>query len=72
MRHGVVKGTVLAAARVLRCSGLFRGGEDPVPAEFSWSGIRRQYGTFRRRRRGDCGRGRRRGDCGQSDQQGTT
>ncbi len=50
MRHGVLKGMVLAVARVLRCSGMFRGGTDPVPADFSWSAIRTQYRVFRRRR----------------------
>lgn len=49
MRHGVFKGTVLAVARVLRCSGLFRGGEDPVPERVSWRNIREQYRRFNRR-----------------------
>ncbi|SNS34571.1 hypothetical protein SAMN05421770_101594 [Granulicella rosea] len=31
LRHGVVKGTALAAARVARCNPMSKGGLDPVP-----------------------------------------
>ena len=34
--HGALKGTVLAAWRVGRCSPLTSGGLDPVPARGSW------------------------------------
>lgn len=30
-RHGALKGTLLAARRVLSCNPLSRGGHDPVP-----------------------------------------
>ncbi len=30
-RHGVIKGSLLAIARLLRCNPLFPGGYDPVP-----------------------------------------
>jgi putative membrane protein insertion efficiency factor len=30
-RHGVVRGTMLACWRLLRCNPLARGGFDPVP-----------------------------------------
>ena len=29
--HGVLKGTILAVLRLLRCNPLFPGGYDPVP-----------------------------------------
>jgi putative membrane protein insertion efficiency factor len=34
--HGAVKGSVLSAWRVLRCSPLSAGGVDPVPQPGSW------------------------------------
>lgn len=34
--HGALKGGLLAAWRVLRCSPLSAGGPDPVPAPGSW------------------------------------
>jgi len=39
--HGVVRGLVLAAWRVLRCHPFAEGGYDPVPGEFrpfGWRG----------------------------------
>ena len=49
-RHGVVRGGVLALARVFRCSALFSGGYDPVPERADWTQIRGDYRSFRSRR----------------------
>jgi uncharacterized protein len=35
-RHGVARGSWLAARRVLRCSPWHEGGVDPVPDAFRW------------------------------------
>jgi hypothetical protein len=52
LRHGVIKGLVLAITRIFRCAGgLFTGGEDPVPEEFSFRDIGEKYRRFRHRRR---------------------
>jgi len=34
--HGVLKGLLLAAWRLLRCQPLSRGGYDPVPPPHRW------------------------------------
>ncbi len=31
--HGVFKGSLLAARRILRCNPFFKGGYDPVPSK---------------------------------------
>ncbi len=50
MRYGVVKGVLMALARVTRCAGgLFVGGDDPVPERFSLRELGRNYRRFRRR-----------------------
>lgn len=33
--HGVIKGTLMGTARILRCNQLFKGGIDYVPKKFS-------------------------------------
>ncbi|MCF0237925.1 MAG: membrane protein insertion efficiency factor YidD [Sphaerochaetaceae bacterium] len=49
-KHGIIKGTILGGARILRCSALFIGGYDPVPDKFSFKAIKNQYSTFRVRK----------------------
>jgi uncharacterized protein len=52
LKHGLVKGFVLAVTRIGRCAGgLYTGGDDPVPDEVSWSGIRGRYREFRIRKK---------------------
>jgi len=34
LRHGILKGSVLAACRLGRCNPLFKSGFDPVPESF--------------------------------------
>jgi hypothetical protein len=54
LRHGALKGLALGTARVLRCSGgLFEGGYDPVPEQFSFAEIQAGYRRHRRGRGGD-------------------
>jgi len=36
-RHGALRGTLLAAWRLLRCQPWNAGGIDPVPSEFHWT-----------------------------------
>lgn len=60
LRHGALKGLLLAVARILRCNNLlFDGGHDPVPRRFTLRrfclGYRR-FWRFRRSRPEDSGR----------------
>ena len=34
-KHGAIKGSILAAWRILRCNPFCRGGYDPVPDKFT-------------------------------------
>jgi hypothetical protein len=38
LRHGALKGSLLAIWRVLRCNPFGRGGYDPVPDKGRWRG----------------------------------
>lgn len=47
MQHGVIKGFILGTTRIFRCAGgLFTGGKDPVPEEFSFRYIGESYRKF--------------------------
>lgn len=50
-KHGIFKGTILAALRILRCHGsFFHGGNDPVPEVFSFKKIKNDYSIRRIRK----------------------
>ena len=51
MKHGLLKGLILAITRVLRCvGGLYTGGRDDVPDAFSFRAIGERYKEFWRGR----------------------
>lgn len=45
-KHGAIKGSVLAAWRILRCNPFSKGGYDPVPDKID---VRGMYRKFRRK-----------------------
>jgi len=45
-KHGILKGTLLGTSRILRCSGLYTGGYDPVPDQFSFKGMNEARRSF--------------------------
>ncbi|WP_083771479.1 membrane protein insertion efficiency factor YidD [Sediminispirochaeta smaragdinae] len=52
LKHGILKGTLLAISRIGRCTGaFFTGGDDPVPDHFSFKEIGEGYRRFHRRKR---------------------
>ncbi|MCF6336096.1 MAG: membrane protein insertion efficiency factor YidD [Spirochaetales bacterium] len=47
LKHGILKGFVLAFTRISRCTNtLFDGGEDQVPERFSLQYISKSYRNF--------------------------
>ena len=48
MRHGIARGLLMGFLRIFRCAGgLFAGGYDPVPQEFSFRQLIGRYSQFR-------------------------
>jgi len=46
--HGIIKGVILGVSRIGRCHGtFFIGGEDPMPDDFKWKDISKNYKNFR-------------------------
>jgi putative membrane protein insertion efficiency factor len=41
-KHGVLKGSVLAIWRILRCNPFSRGGYDPVPEPHNYKGVHKK------------------------------
>ncbi len=58
-RHGIIRGTLLGLARILRCRPGFLGGPDEVPEVFTIKGMRESYTIYRKPRASlrDSGRG---------------
>ena len=42
-RFGIIRGTVMGCARILRCRPQYFGGSDPVPEAYSWKSVKDQY-----------------------------
>lgn len=42
LAHGIIKGTLLTAWRILRCQPLCEGGHDPIPTPGRWRSERTQ------------------------------
>lgn len=49
-RFGIIKGSIMGWARILRCSPLFLGGPDDVPETWSWKDIRQKWIIYRKRK----------------------
>jgi hypothetical protein len=50
-KHGPLAGILLSLTRVTRCAGgLFTGGHDPVPEQFSFGYISSSWKKFRRKK----------------------
>jgi uncharacterized protein len=43
LAHGIVRGVVMGAMRIGRCSSRYYGGTDPVPDRFELARLRREY-----------------------------
>lgn len=52
-RFGIIKGSIMGWARILRCSPFFLGGPDEVPEVWSWKEIREKWIIYRKRRNRD-------------------
>ncbi len=48
-KHGIIKGTILGASRLLRCRNSFLGGVDEVPESFSFKQIKEQFIIFKKK-----------------------
>ena len=47
-KHGIIKGTIMGTARLLRCRRSFLGGPDPVPDEWSWERIKSDWIAYKK------------------------
>lgn len=56
MRFGILKGTLMGLARIMRCSRFFIGGPDEVPDTWSWKAITDGYRIYRKPGKGKVSR----------------
>lgn len=49
-RFGIIKGSVMGWARILRCHNGFLGGPDEVPDTWSWKSIKDGWIIYRKHR----------------------
>ena len=42
-KHGIIKGTIIGAMRIGRCTPRYFAGPDPVPETFSFKALRDEY-----------------------------
>ncbi len=47
-KFGIMKGSVMGTARILRCRNSYMGGPDPVPQTWSWKTVRNGYIVYRK------------------------
>lgn len=50
-RFGIIRGSIMGWARILRCRPRYLGGPDPVPDAYSWKAVKDQY-IIRRKPKG--------------------
>lgn len=43
MKHGILRGGLMAVMRIGRCSARYYGGNDPVPERFDAAALREEY-----------------------------
>ena len=52
LRFGIIRGSIMGTARILRCTHFFLGGPDEVPCEWSFGEIKKGYTIFRKKKTG--------------------
>ncbi|SMP53827.1 hypothetical protein SAMN06298221_10758 [Sphaerochaeta associata] len=48
LKHGIIKGSVMGFARILRCSRWYYGGDDQVPQFWTWKTIKDGFILFKK------------------------
>ena len=53
LRFGIIKGSIMGTARILRCTRFYLGGPDEVPSTWSFAEIKKGFVVYRKHRDGD-------------------